>query len=158
MTTQATILKLADEIVTLLKAGEFDRPLDVRREYITELEIEHAADEVRVDVIPDTETAELDARLTQEREPIVQVVVRYRFEPEYMTQEGRVDRKHIDKLVLLFEEIQDHLTHPDNRRIGEYAWVGTEVQIVWSMEHLRRWNQYTGAFRITYSRGDIEYD
>jgi hypothetical protein len=150
----ATLISLADGVADLLRAGEFEREINVIREYDTSQDLIDAGDGIRVDVVPAIDTLELESRGSLRKEPAVDVAVRYRFGPDHRVSEtGKVDEPEVDGMLNLLEEIVAYLVRRDNRRIGGLVWMKAEIRLPWHPKHLRESGQYTGIARLTYRAG-----
>lgn len=107
---------------------------------------------LHVDIVPvGHPTTELDSRTQIRRETEVDIGVRKRFGPDVQDATGRVVFGEVADLVLLVEQIEEHLcTQRLASNEPDIAWESSDVRASFIRKHLRENRQFTGIVRVTF--------
>lgn len=155
LTNTAALVYVADLVTAALNAHDFGEGVDFKadRNYADfDVPLEDL-DELRLDVVPMNHvTSELIARGAVGYDVNVNIALRKRFTPsETEPGNGRVDVAEVDRLVLLLEQIHEHLCGYQERELDDdVSWTDTKITDSYVVEHLRVNRQYTGLILCTF--------
>lgn len=148
----AVPVKLATAVVSALNAASLSQSFTAARSYADWTDKLEDLDELQVDVVPLQMALEIELASHEQlmyRWP-VDIAVRYRFSKEEIGTTGAIVISSIDALVLLTEEIAEHLTAERLATYTDAAWHEARMMQAYNRKHLREWNQYTGIARVTF--------
>lgn len=146
-------VEIATAVTAALNAATLSINFTAVRSYADWTDKLEDLDTLQVDVVP-LQTV-VDTQLASHAEIMyrwaVDVGVRKRFSGAEITgPTGSIEIDEIDALVLLVEEIHEHLTA---ERLSDYtdaAWFETQLVQAYNRKQLREWNQFTGITRVVF--------
>lgn len=137
----STTLELADAVVASLNATGFSLPFTAERKYQPVFELADL-ETVQVGVVPKSLGITTAARNTGYYDVAVDIGVQKKVTVE--------DDAELDGLMVLVEEIADHLRMKRLDTAPDAAWLSIANEPVFAPEHLEQWRQFTSILTVTY--------
>lgn len=156
MSGPATLIAVADamtaEIADAVKSGHFEglefTPVRSFADWEKEL---GDLDCLHVDCVPfNYDESVLKSRGTLGYLCSVSVVVRKRFKPKHTTQCGDIANEHVDRLVLLIEELSEFFIKQRLQAMPSAVWDKSQIIAAYDYDILRRASMFAGVVRITF--------
>jgi len=137
----ATVIAIADAVVTALNAGGFAQPFTAVRLYRPQFELKDMGT-LHVTVVPRGLLIQMASRGIDQHDYQVDVAVQKRLATE--------DTAEIDSLMALVEQIADRFRHKVLETDPEACWVKSENAPIYAPEHLEQLRQFTSVLTLTY--------
>ena len=137
----ATILTIADAVVTALNAGGFAQPFTAVRLYRPQFELKDMS-VLHVTVVPRGLVIQTASRAIDQHDYQIDVAVQKRL--------GTENTAEIDSLMALVEQIADRFRHKVLETDPEACWVKSENAPVYAPEHLGQLRQFTSVLTFTF--------
>jgi len=146
----ATMLTIADAVVTVLNGATLSQPIQAARHYLPECDLKEM-DQLHVTVVPAELDEEIADRARDRAEYTIHVAVQKR---ETQPQPPGRDTEASDGLMRLVEEIDDLFRHKPLASYPEAHWTKTENKPIYDPKHLQEHGQFTSllAFRFRIMR------
>ncbi len=137
----ATVIAIADAVVTVLNAGGFAQPFTAMRLYRPQFELKDMGT-LHVTVVPRGLVIQTASRGIDQHDYQIDVAVQKRLASE--------DAAEIDSLMALVEQIADRFRHKVLETDPEACWVKSENAPLYAPEHLEQLRQFTSVLTLTY--------
>ena len=141
----AKIIQIADAVVALLNAGEFDLEFEAARRYVVDFKLQGELDELRVSVAVRDDDETGASRANRQHDYGIDVGVQQKVDPSNL--------EILDGLVAFVEAIHDHLAAPENRRLPgltEAVLSHIRTEPIYAPDHLGERRVFTSVIRATY--------
>lgn len=140
----STITQVADAIAAALNAGTFSQEFTAQRLYQPSFELADL-DTLRVSVVPKSVTVTNASRAHAFLDCAVDIGVQKKLSADADNADSE-----IEALLVLAEEIADHLRQKRLDAMPEAAWVSLEHEPIFAPEHLDQHRQFTSVLTVTY--------
>jgi hypothetical protein len=137
----ASIIALADAIVTELNAAVLSVKLRAERHYQPRFDIQELAD-IHVSVVPASLARTPDSRKADLNEYEIDIAVQKRVEP--------TDFKQLDDMAAVVEELADFVRRTRPADYPEAICTGIRNEPIFSPEHLEQKRTFTSVLIVTY--------
>lgn len=144
----AEIIKIADAVVDELNGTSFDGVFSAKRLYLPRFDLKEM-DTIHVSVVPKATTITLADRHRTFTEYSVDIAVQKRLKPDTGLP-GDPETDELDQLMIVVEDIADHLRFRTLANYPDAAWVGLSNDPIYSIEHLEQMRQFTSLLTATY--------
>jgi len=137
----STIIDVADAVTASLNAGSFNLAFEATRQYQPVFELQDLQT-LQVSVVPKSiaiTTASRDRGFFDCR---VDIGIQKKVDPD--------EPAELDSLMVLVEQIVDHLRMERLAAMPAAAWVEITNEPVFAPEHLEQWRQFTSVLTIAY--------
>ena len=134
---------IADAVVATLNAASFSRPVTAERAYLPRYELSEMRD-LRVTVVPKQMATTTASRGAASRDVTLDVAVQQKLAP------GSSERDQNDELMVLSEQIAEHLRTATLVGQPGAKWVRSEHTAIYAPEHLEQMRQFTSVVSVTY--------
>ena len=145
----ASIVEIADAVVTALNAHTLSQAFTAARYYLPEFDLPEM-DQLHVSVVPAELDEEIADRTRDRAEYKIHVAVQKRVTKQ---DPPGLDTSAIDGLMALVQEIDDLLHHKPLAGYEEAHWTKTENKPIYDPKHLKEHGQFTSllvfTFRVT---------
>jgi len=141
----AKIIQIADAVVALINAGEFDREFEAARRYLVDFKLQGELDELRVSVAVRDDDETSATRHEQQHDYGIDIGVQQKVDPASL--------ETLDALVALVEAIHDHLAAPGTRHLAspvDAVLVAIKTEPIYAPDHLGERRVFTSIVRCTY--------
>jgi hypothetical protein len=138
----ASIIAIADAVVTELNATAFSQPLTAVRHYEPTFELS-AMSTLRVSVVPRSLTSKTLDRNRDSFDFEIDVAVQKKTDPTLTN---------LDELMELVEEIADHLRLNPLSTLPDVRCMEVANAPVYALEHLQEFRQFTSVITLTYRK------
>jgi hypothetical protein len=138
----ASIIAIADAVVTELNATAFSQPLTAVRHYEPTFELS-AMSTLRVSVVPRSLTSKTLDRNRDSFDFEIDVAVQKKTDPTLTN---------LDELMELVEEIADHLRLNPLSTLPDVRCMEVANAPVYALEHLQDFRQFTSVITLTYRK------
>lgn len=138
----ASIIAIADAVITELNATAFSQPLTAVRHYEPTFELS-AMSTLRVSVVPRSLTSKTLDRNRDSFDFEIDVAVQKKTDPTLTN---------LDELMELVEEIADHLRLNPLSTLPEVRCMEVANAPVYALEHLQEFRQFTSVITLTYRK------
>lgn len=135
----ATIVAIADAVVSELNGAQFSLPFMAQRSYLPRFDLAEMKD-LHVTVVPKSVTVAPGDRARNQHDYEIDVAIQKKVA-------GDAD---IDAMMSLVNEIADHMRLKRLGRSPTAAWVRTEYEPIYSQEHLDQLGQFTSVLTFTF--------
>lgn len=141
----AKIIQIAEAVVTLLNAGEFELEFTAARRYEVDFKLKDEPDTLRVSVVPREDAETGASRVNRQHDYGIDIGIQQKVDPASL--------ETLDGLVALVEAIHDHLAAPGNRRLPgltEAVLSDIRTEPIFAPDHLGERRVFTSVVRATY--------
>jgi len=141
----AKVIQIADAVVALLNAGEFDPEFEAKRRYLVDFKLQGELDELRVSIVPRDDDERSATRHEQQHDYGIDIGVQKKVDP--------ASTETLDELVAFVEAIHDHLAAPGTRRLAspiDAVLVAIKTDPIYAPDHLGERRVFTSIVRCTY--------
>lgn len=140
----STITQVADAIASALNDGAFSQEFTAQRLYQPSFELADL-DTLRVSVVPKSVTVTNASRTHAFLDCAVDIGVQKKLSAAVENADAE-----IEELLVLAEEIADHLRQKRLEAMPEALWVSLEHEPIFAPEHLDQHRQFTSVLTVTY--------
>lgn len=146
--TDSVMVSLTSALKTSIDGGSFSQAFTNQRIYLPQFDVEELADSIRVSIVPNSSASLISNRNGKAVEShIIQIAVQKKVAN---------DVAEIDDLMLLVQELYDHLRQNDLTVIidqGTATLVDCEVDPIFIPDHLKAYRVFTSVITATYKIG-----
>jgi hypothetical protein len=136
----ATILAIADAVVTQLNGTTFSQPVTAERHYQPKFELSEMT-ELKVSVVPRSLASKTLDRNRDTFDYLIDVAVQ---------QKTDMSQASLDALMTLVEEIADHFRTQPLASFPNARCTEVKNEPVYSLEHLDEFRQFTSVITLTF--------
>ncbi len=140
----STITQVADAIASALNDGAFSQEFTAQRLYQPSFELADL-DTLRVSVVPKSVTVTNASRTHAFLDCAVDIGVQKKLSAAVENADAE-----IEELLVLAEEIADHLRQKRLEAMPEAIWVSLEHEPIFAPDHLDQHRQFTSVLTVTY--------
>jgi len=141
----AKIIQIAEAVVALLNAGEFEVEFEAARRYLVDFKLRDELDELRVSVVARDDEETGASRANSQHDYGIDIGVQKKVDPASL--------ETLDALVALVEAIHDHLAAPGTRHLAspvDAVLVAIKTEPIYAPDHLGERRVFTSIVRCTY--------
>jgi len=141
----AKIIQIAEAVVALLNAGEFEVEFEAARRYLVDFKLRDELDELRVSVVARDDEETGASRANSQHDYGIDIGVQKKVDPANL--------ETLDGLVAFVEALRDHLAAPANRRLDSPVnAVLSKIRIdpIYDPKLLDERRVFTSVIRATY--------
>lgn len=140
----STITQVADAIASALNGGTFSQEFTAQRLYQPSFELADL-ETLRVSVVPKSVTVTNASRAHAFLDCAIDIGVQKKLSAAVENADAE-----IEELLVLAEEIADHLRQKRLEAMPEALWVSLEHEPIFAPEHLDQHRQFTSVLTVTY--------
>jgi hypothetical protein len=142
----ATVIQIADAVVTALNLATMSEPVTVRRFYLPEFDLKDMGT-LHVSVVP----AELDEEIADRSRDRAEYKIHVAVQKRVTTNDPPgLDSSVLDGLMELVQQIDDIFRHKALAAFPQASWAKTENKPIYDPKHLKDHGQFTSLLVFTF--------